>query len=65
MTYKYALRISITIAFFFALYTVITGYLFPDLWRPSTTRFETWFDRVYFITFGIFYTVWRNKHDNP
>jgi hypothetical protein len=65
MTYKRALELSIAFALGYALYSVVTKYLFPNLWTPTTTRLEDYFERVYFTTVGIFYAVWSIKHDNP
>ena len=65
MTYKSALKLSICFALGYGLYSIVTGYLFPDLWTPTTTRFDSWIDRVYFTTVGIFVAVWSAKHDTP
>ena len=65
MTYKRAITLSICFALGYALYSVSTTYLFPNLWTPTTTRLESWFDRVYFTTTGIFVAVWSAKHDTP
>ena len=65
MTYKRAIGLSICLALGYGLYSVTTKYLFPNLWTPSLTRLDSWFERVYFTTAGIFAAVWSAKHDTP
>jgi hypothetical protein len=63
MTYKNAALISVTVSICFALYSIITSVFFPHLWLPTTTRFDSWFDRSWFFTLGVFYATWSAKHD--
>jgi len=58
MTLKDALIVVLILIAANTLFMGLSAWLWPELWQPSATRVQDWFERCFFCSVGVLMTKW-------